>query len=383
VSARHREHFLLDPQIGYLNHGSYGATPLPVLEKQWQWQRVMETRPVEFHVRRQEQLLREARAPLAAELGTAVSNTAFVTNSTTGINWVAYSLPLGAGDEVLLNQHEYGAVVRCWQTLAARHGFRLVTARHEPGGDLLEALESARTERTRVVVVSHITSPTAQLLPVAEIATWARGHGIWSVVDGAHAPGHIPVNLDALGVDFWVGNLHKWLWAPKGSALLYVAPQCQALIRPLVISWGVDPPYPPSEPEWVAWVQMQATRDTSAFLAAPHGLEYHRQYHEPIAAELCWDRLRSLSERLAELGAVPLPWAPPLKMRAFTWPGPGEPDKLRAWLFDVHRLEVPVYLWDERLLFRVCLQHYVDDAEIERLVGALAALKAGVAPGSL
>lgn len=382
MNARHREHFLLDPQIGYLNHGSYGATPLPVLENQWQWQREMERRPVEFHVRRQEELLLAARTPVAAELGTSVENTAFVTNSTTGINWIAYSLPLGPGDEVLLNQHEYGAVFRCWQTLASRQGFQLVTARHQPGGDLLQALENARTDRTRVVVVSHITSPTAQLLPVAEVGAWARSHGIWSVVDGAHAPGHVPVALDQLGVDFWVGNLHKWLWAPKGCAILYVAPQCQSLIRPLVVSWGVDPPHPLREPAWVAWVQMQATRDPSAFLAAPAGLQYQRRYHEPLAAAACWERMGFLSERLEQLGAQPFPWASPLKMRAFTWPGPGgDPDKLRAWLFDVHRLEVPVYLWDDRLLFRISLQHYVDDAELERLLQAL--LKAGVAAGPL
>lgn len=365
----HREHFVLDPDIGYLNHGSYGATPLPVLERQWEWQREMERRPVEFHVRRLEGLLRDAREPLALELGSAPENVAFVVNSTTGVNWVAHSLPLGPDDEVLLNQHEYGAVFRCWQTLAARQGFRVVTASVAPGGDLLQALEAARTPRTRVVVVSHITSPTAQLFPIAEVGAWARRHGIWSVVDGAHAPGHIPLALDALGVDFWVGNLHKWLWAPKGCAMLYVAPASQPLMKPLVVSWGVDPPRPIREPAWVAWVQMQATRDPSAFLCAPAGLDYQRRFHLPIP---CCQRLEALSSRLAELGAVPLPGSSPLKMRAFVWPGAGgDPERLREWLFKEHKLEVPVYEWDGQLLFRVCVQHYVHDAELERLVTAL------------
>ena len=370
MKGRHRRHFLLDPEIGHLNHGSYGATPLPVLRAQWDWQRQMETRTVEFHVRRQDALLRQARAPIAEYLGAELDNTAFVVNTTTAMNWVAHGLPLGPGDQVLLNDHEYGAVFRCWRVFAAERGFEVVSAPLSLGENLIECLERHVTARTRAVVVSHITSATAQLLPVAEVGAWARQKGIWSVVDGAHAPGHIELDLEHLGVDFYMGNLHKWLWAPKGAALLWVAPDCQKWIKPLVVSWGVDPIHPIEEPAWIAWVQMQATRDPSSFLAAPAGLEYQQRYHQPLAESYCYRRMQRLTRQLEELGARPLPWGH-LKMRAFEWPFPQDPVSLHRTLFDKYRVELPVYRWGEKLLVRFCLQHYVDDAELARALEGL------------
>ena len=371
MKARHRQHFLLDRNLGHLNHGSYGATPLPVLRQQWQWQREMETRPVEFHVRRQEEHLRQARQQVCQYLGAETDNTAFVVNTTTAMNWVAHSLVLGPGDEVLLNDHEYGAVFRCWNVLAKERGFRVVSATIPLGADVLACLQAAATANTRVVVMSHITSATAQLFPVQQVGAWARGRGIWSVIDGAHAPGHVPLHLESLGVDFYMGNLHKWLWAPKGSAVLWVSPRCQSLIRPLVVSWGVDPVHPIAEPAWVAWVQLQATRDPSAFLAGPAGVDYQRRYHEKLIESSCCRRLEQVSESLAQLGAVPLPWSRPLKMRAFQWPFPQDPGQLHRRLFEKYRLEVPVYSWNDQLIVRVCLQHYVCDSELERLTKGL------------
>ena len=343
---------------------------MPVLRQQWQWQRQMEERTVEFHVRRQDQLLREARAPIAAYLGAQLDNTAFVVNTTTAMNWVAHGLPLGPGDQVLLNDHEYGAVFRCWRTFAAKRGFEVVSAPLGIGEDLLDCLEAHTTERTRAVVVSHISSATAQLLPVAEVAAWARRRGLWSIVDGAHAPGHIELAIEQLGVDFYMGNLHKWLWAPKGAALLWVAPECQKWIKPLVVSWGVEPIHPLQDPPWVALVQMQATRDPSSFLAAPAGLDYQRRFHAPLAEAWCIRRMRRLTRQMEELGARPLPWSY-LKMRAFEWPFPQDPAALHLKLFRDYRVELPVYRWGDKQLVRFCLQHYVDDAELERALRGL------------
>lgn len=381
MKPRWRKHFLLDPEIGHLNHGAYGATPLPVLHQQWAWQRQMERRTVEFHSRRQEALLLEARRPLAAFVGAAVEDTAFVVNTTTAMNWVAHSLPLGPGDEVLLNDHEYGAVFRCWQVWAREKGFRLATASCGLDGDLLEALKSSVSSQTRAVVVSHLSSATARWFPVDEVGRWARQRGIWSVVDGAHVPGHLPLDLASLDVDFYMGNFHKWLWAPKGSALLWVRPECQPLIRPLVVSWGVDPIHEIHEPAWVAWVQLQATRDPSAFLAAPTGLDYQRRYHLPLIEKYCCRRLESLTQKLIGLGAVPLPWQRPMKMRAFVWPYSADAEGLRSRLFERYRVEVPVYGWGGQTLIRVCLQHYVCDSELERLLDGLS--EARVLAGSL
>ncbi|MBS2037902.1 aminotransferase class V-fold PLP-dependent enzyme [bacterium] len=380
MKARHRRHFLLDPEVGHLNHGSYGATPLPVLKEQWRWQREMETRTVEFHVRRQEPLLREARAPIAKYLGAELDDTAFVVNTTTAMNWVAHALPLGPGDEVLLNDHEYGAVFRVWRVFAAERGFSLRSAPIPLGADPLTCLEAHRNERTRAVVVSQITSATAQLLPVQQIGAWARGRGLWSIVDGAHAPGHVAVDLARLGVDFWMGNLHKWLWAPKGAAILWVARACQELMKPLIVSWGVEPTTALGEPDWVAWVQMQATRDPSAFLAAPAGLEYQRRYHEPLVERYCFQRMHWLTQRMEQLGAQPLPWSK-LKMRAFELPFSAEPTRLHQTLFEKFRVELPVYRWEGILLTRFSLQHYVDDQELERALQGVSDARVGA--GSL
>lgn len=380
MKARHRHHFLLDSEIGYLNHGAYGATPLAVLKEQWRWQREMERRPVEFHVRQLESLLRLARAPLSAYLGAHLDNTAFVTNATTAMNWVAHSLPLGPGDEVLLNDHEYGAVFRVWQVLAQARGFTLCKASILPDQEVLESLDRYYTPRTRAVVISQITSATAQLFPVTQIGQWARSRGLWSVIDGAHVPGQIEVNLESLGVDFWMGNLHKWLWAPKGSALLWVAPECQKIIKPLVVSWGVDPVEPLHEPDWVAWVQMQATRDPSAFLAAPAGLEYQKRYHLPLLERYCLQRMLWLTEQMEKLGARALPWKS-LKMRAFELPFKHDGSGLYAKLFERYRVELPVYFWEGRLLTRFSLQHYVDDCELQRALQGLS--DASIASGTL
>lgn len=377
MKSKYRRHFLLDSTVGHLNHGAYGATPLSVLKRQWSWQREMERRPVEFLARRQEELLLQARIPVARFLGARVENTAFVVNSTTAINWVARSLPLGPGDEVLLNAHEYGAVLRCFRVLAQERGFSLVQA---PEGDLLAALQQAASPQTRLVVVSHLTSPTAQCFDVESVGRWARERGIWSLVDGAHGPGHVPLALDDLGVDFYAGNLHKWLWSPKGAAILWVAPQVQALIRPIFVSWGVDPLEPLIEPDWVAWMQMQATRDPSAFLASPAGLDYQERYHEPWLESHCLSRLEGLSAQLEALGAIPLPWSRPLKMRAFAWPFSCDPVQLQRTLLQNHRVEVPFYFWEGQLMFRVSMQHYVCDSELERLLRGLSESRVAASP---
>lgn len=342
----------------------------------------MEASPVEFCVRRFEGLLRRARMPLAAYLGSHLDHLAFIENTTTAVNWVLRSLPWQRGDHILLNPHEYGAVERACRVVAQEKQLKLV---HLPATDpaqLLGALESHHTSRSRLVILSQVTSPTALRLPVEEVGRWCRQRGIWTLVDGAHSPGHIDLQLDQLEVDFWSGNLHKWLWSPKGSALLWVHPDAQRWIRPVITSWGVDPPLPLEEPQWIAWVQMQATRDLSAFLASPAGLDYQQRVHLPVRKAACLQRLSWLSQALCQLGAVAVdPQENGLLMRAFHWPYPQSPERLREFLWRRHRLEVPCYHWEGRLHFRISLQHYVADRELERLLAGLS--EARVAPGDL
>src|SRR5439155_4471628 len=227
--------------ITFLNHGSYGACPRPVFETYQAWQRELESQPVEFF-RRLPGRFAEARGALAGFVGTAPDNLVFVPNVTWGANAIARSLALAPRDEVLATDLEYGAVDRTWRYHCDQRGVRYV---NQPvsvpvtsADEIVEQLWAGVTERTRVIAMSHITSGTALILPVAEVCRRARAAGILTVIDGAHAPGQIDLDLDDLGVDFYGGNCHKWLCAPKGSGFLYARPEHQDSLDPLIISWG-------------------------------------------------------------------------------------------------------------------------------------------------
>ena len=256
-----RDQFLLDSDIVFLNHGSFGACPRPVLEKYQQWQRELERQPVEFLARRFDGLIAEVRGELGDYFSARGDDLVFVTNATTGMNVVARSLRLGPEDEVLTTDLEYGAVDLTWDATEAR----IVRAP-------LESLWDHVTEATRVLSVSHIASPTGAILPVAELCARARELGLLAVVDGAHAPGHVPVELAAMGADAYAGNAHKWLRAPKATGFLWARPELQKRLEPLVVSWGRP------ETEFAKRHEWQETRDPAAFLSVPAAIEFQRQW---------------------------------------------------------------------------------------------------------
>src|SRR5690348_165616 len=269
-----KEEFLIRPDLTFLNHGSFGACPRPVFEVYQEWQRRLEADPVEFLGRRLDDLLREAREPLAAYVGTQTDQIVYVQNATLGFNIVARSLmlTLESGDEVLATDHEYGAADRTWRFLCTQYGVKYI---NQPiplpltsDEEMIEAFWRGITPRTRVIFISHITSPTALIFPVEKICQRAQSTGIITVIDGAHAPGHIPLQLDALGVDFYTGNCHKWLCSPKGAGFLYARPERQALLQPLIVSWGWDSRSPGVSPfqDFFGWV---GTDDPASFLSVP------------------------------------------------------------------------------------------------------------------
>ncbi|MDD5564177.1 MAG: aminotransferase class V-fold PLP-dependent enzyme, partial [Thermoanaerobaculaceae bacterium] len=276
-----RNLFLLRPGVVYLNHGSFGACPRPVFERYQAWQRELEAEPVEFLGRRFAELMRDARGALAAFVGAGPDDLVFVPNATTGLNAVARSLRLKPGDEVLATDHEYGALDRTWtfvcEKRAARYVRRPLPLPIRSAEEIIDAVWSGVTGRTRVLFLSHVASTTAIILPVKELIGRARERGILTVIDGAHAPGQIPLDLAALGADFYAGNCHKWMNAPKGSAFLYARAGAQPLLEPLVVSWGwrSDRPGPSrfvDEHEW------QGTRDVAAYLAVPAAIEFMREH---------------------------------------------------------------------------------------------------------
>jgi isopenicillin-N epimerase len=368
-----RDDFLLDPDMIFLNHGSFGACPRPVFEAYQRWQRELERQPIDFFSRRAYGLLAQARAELADLVHADPGDLIFVTNATHGANIVARSLAasLGPGNEILTTDQEYGALVRMWEQVAQQTGARFVQcALPSPIAEdeaVIEALWSAVTPRTRLIFVSHITSPTAAILPAAEICRRAREAGILSFIDGAHAPGHIPLDLEALGADFYTGNCHKWLCAPKGSGFLHIRPAQHAVIEPLVVSWEIE-----DESDLVRRVQWTGTRDIAAFLAVPDAIAFQRAHD--------WDAVRARCHALAvETHTRLLEWSglPPLtatgafaQMFAVRLP-PCDMAALKARLWDAYKIEVPVIAWHDRPLLRVSVQGYNTQGDLDTLVSAL------------
>ena len=379
---RMRELFLLDPQVIFLNHGSFGACPRDVFETQQRWQLEMERNPVAFLGRRSAQLLSYARAVLGSTLGASGEHLVFVPNATTGVNIVARSFALRPGDEVLSTDMEYGACDATWQHVCAQHGahYRKVEIplpfeREE----FVARVMAATTKRTRLIFTSHITSTTALVFPVADLCRAARERGIATLVDGAHAPGQIAVDLNAIGADFYTANCHKWLCAPKGAGFLHARPEHHGSLDATVISWG----YAEGVTGHVGFdaylgsslferrLQWQGTRDIAAWLSVPAAIEFQARHNWPAVRENCHALARHALDTLTRRhGLQPIArdadWA---QMVAIPVP-PQDADGLRERLFGESAIEIPVTSHAGQLFVRISVQGYNTPDDVERLLAA-------------
>jgi isopenicillin-N epimerase len=354
-----RDRFLLDPDVVYLNHGSFGACPRPVFERYQRWQRELEREPVQFIKSRLHDLLAEARAELGAFVGAPADDLTFVPNATTGVNVAARALDLQPGDEVLATTLEYGACDLTWEHVCERAGARYVRAE-------VDRLFEARTERTRAVFVSHVTSETALLLPVEEIVARARAEGLTTIVDGAHAVAQVDLDLTALGADFYAATCHKWLCSPKGSGFLHVRPEWQERVDGPIVSWGYTEPA-----TFISRTERQGTRDSAAYLAVPDAIAFVRE-HVLSDRERCVGLAREARGELCDLlGTEPLaPEEQILQMASVRLPRP-DPG-LSQRLFDDHRIEIPTMRDDE--LLRISVAVYNGRPDVDRLLEALASI---------
>ena len=371
------QHFLLDPNVIFLNHGSFGACPQPVFAEYQRWQRELERQPVEFLGRRFNDLLREARTVLADFVGADADEITYVTNATVGLNTVARSLDLRPGDEALSTDHEYGALDRTWRFLCEKSGAKYI---RQPiavpittADEVIDAVWAGVTDRTRVLFMSHITSPTAITLPIKPLIDRARARGLLTIIDGAHAVGQIDLNLRELGADFYASNCHKWLMSPKGSAFLYARRDAQHLVEPLVVSWGWQSERPGAsrfidEQEW------QGTRDIAAFLAVPAAIQFWRDYDWPHVRATCHELVRAAREQVTALtGRPPLTPDDPAwfsQLSALPLP-PCDLDTLKRRLYDEYRIEIPVIAWNGQRLARISVQGYNTQADVAALSTAL------------
>jgi isopenicillin-N epimerase len=349
-----RDLFLLDPGVVFLNHGSFGACPRPVFEAYQRFQRELEQQPVEFLAleRRYPELIDDARTRLAAYVGADAGNLAFAPNASTALNTVIRSLDLRPGDQVLLGDAEYGGMVLLWEFMARRTGAELVQRpfdQLEPG------------PRTRVVFCSHVEWVSGRVNDLTSLCAAVRDAGALSIVDGAHAPGQIDLDLESLGADVYAGNCHKWLCAPKGSGFLYARPEVQPRIDPLVVSWDWG--------DGNAFHQLhrwQGTRDPSAFLAVPAAIDFQAEHDWPSVRERCHTLLANARDRL--------PLEPLtdrfVQMLGFRLPEGVDGPALKLRLYEERRIEVPVVERPEGFTLRVSVQGYNDESDLDALVDA-------------
>ncbi len=284
----------LDPDFLTVNHGSYGATPRAVLAEQDRWRQRMEAQPTRFFFLEVPGALREAAGALARFLGAEADDVVFVPNATTGANAVLRSLRLEPGDEILHASHVYNAVRNTIVYVAERQGAKVAVAEiPSPRPDaaaILKSIEQAIGKRTRIAVIDHITSPSGMVLPIAEIVRLCQAAGVPVLVDGAHGPGQVPLDLPALGADWYVGTCHKWLCAPKGCGFLYARADRRAELHPVTISHGYGGGFT-TEFDWTG------TMDPSAYLSLPAALAFYERLGGPALRE----RNRRLAAEAATL----------------------------------------------------------------------------------
>lgn len=370
--------FFIDENVIFLNHGSYGACPRKVFRIYQDFQNELEQQPVEFLSRRAPEFLAEARKELAEYLNIGANDVVYFPNPTTAINMVVRSLNLQPGDEILTTDHEYGAMDRTWRFICQKTGAKYITKSIPlpvtSHADFVGTFWSKVSSRTKVIFLSHITSPTALIFPVEEICMRARQYGILSIVDGAHSPGQIPLDLNLIGADIYTGACHKWLCAPKGAAFLYAHPDIQPILDPLVVSWGYEAENPgPSQ--YIDYHEWQGTRDLAAFLSVPSAIRFQQEnsWHQVRAS--CHEFARQARDQINTITDLE-PICPDTpdwfaQMVAVRLPKNINPEALREHLINEYHIEVLAHYWNDQPLMRICFQAYNRQSDLDALLAAL------------
>jgi isopenicillin-N epimerase len=385
---QHRRQMMLDPEIINLNTGSFGPLSYPVFQCATELRRHLAAEPMDFILRKTPGLLWEARCRLAEFLGGRPERLVFTANVTTAVNLVASSLQLAAPGEILLTDHEYGAMHWCWERATQRLGLTLRTVAlpvmAQSSQEIVDALSAALNERTRLFFFSHVLSPTGLVLPAQALCAEARRRGVLTMVDGAHAPGMVPVRLEEIGADFYGANCHKWLLAPTGSGFLYLGAGNEGRIQPLQVSWGwqhvadrLDQRDEFGSTPRLRFLEFEGTRDWCPWLAVPAAIDFQ--------AAIGWQEIRSrnagLVERVRHRLGTWLPLQTPVHqdlhgfMTAFRLPPHAQAPSLRDGLWQ-HRIEVPIVERPDGLLIRVSTHFYNTEEEIDRLAEVLPGLLA-------
>ena len=376
------EHFLLNPDITFLNFGSFGACPKPVFDEYQRFQLEMERDPVQFITVKGHAYIRESREALAGYIHCDANDLVYTPNPTFAINIIAKNLSLEPGDEVLSTDLEYGAMDRTWNYFCEKNGARFVrqaiTLPLQSKERFLEDFWKGWSPKTKAVFISQITSTTGLIFPVAEICAEAKKRGLLTIVDGAHVPGHIPLDLSQLQADFYTGACHKWMLTPKGSSFLYAKKELQPVLEPLVISWGYESDFP-SDSQFLDYHQFNGTRDFSAYLTIPKAIAFMEEHHWWKVAAECRQLVQTNVQRFCDLLETQ-PLAPvtdeffgqmasiPVKT--------DNPAALKAKLFNDYKIEIPVMPHGNAVYLRYSVNAFNSQEDLDKLYAAVKDLKA-------
>ena len=369
--------FLLDPNITFLNHGSFGACPKTVFEEFQRFQRELETDPVDFIVKKQPKYLKIARESLSQFVGCQAQDLFFTSNPTYAINVIMRSIKLKKGDEILATNHEYGAMDRTWNFYCKKSGAKYIRQNISlpivSKAQIIEEFWKGYNENTKVIFLNQMSSATALIFPVKEICDRAKELGLVTIVDGAHVPGHIDLNISDLNPDYYTATLHKWMLAPKGSSFLYVKPELQNDLEPLVVSWGYES-IAPGESQFLDYHELQGTRDVSAFLCTPTVVQFLEENNWKAVSKACkkivldnYQRFCDLlntkplspitSEFLGQMASVPI--------------HSDKPSELKELLYSKYKIQVPVMPLNGNYYIRYSINAYNSQEDLDILYHAL------------
>lgn len=372
-----KSQFLLNPEITFLNHGSFGACPKPIFEEFQRFQRELEQEPVNFILEKSTIYLKEAKKPLAKFVGCNQEDFFFTPNPTFAVNTIMRSLKLQEGDEILTTNHEYGAMDRTWHFFCKKSGAKYV--RQEISlpivskEQILEDFWKGYTAKTKVIFLNQISSSTALIFPVKEICDKAKALGLVTIVDGAHVPGHIDLNISELNPDFYTGTLHKWMLAPKGSSFLYVKNEFQADIDPLVVSWGYES-LAPSDSQFLDYHEYQGTQDVSQYLCTPKVIEFLEQNNWKEKSEICRKMVLDNYQRFCDLvGTQPIcPISEEFLGQMASIPVITEkPLELKELLYCKYKIQIPIMPLNGSIYMRYSINAYNSQADLEVLYQAI------------
>ena len=372
-----KSQFLLDPNITFLNHGSFGACPKPIFEEYQRFQMELETEPVYFIQKKAAGYLKIAKERLAKYINCNANDFFFTPNPTFAVNTIMRSLHLESGDEILSTNHEYGAMDRIWNFYCKKSGAKFIRQNISlpvvSKEQILEEFWSGYTSKTKIVFLNQISSCTALIFPVKEICDKARELGLITIIDGAHVPGQIDLDIRDLNPDFYTGTLHKWMLAPKGSSFLYVKKSFQEMLDPLIVGWGYES-VSPGESQFLDYQEYQGTRDISAFLCAPKVIDFLEDNNWKTKAKECRNIVLNNYKRFCDLlNAEPLcPITEEFLVQMASIPvKTSNPTALKDLLFDKYKIEIPVMPLNGNYFLRYSINAYNSQEDLDILYKAL------------